>query len=191
MLSIGQITDQDQKYLESLSLIDEGNVQTGEEVAKRIPIYEQRVARGEARTYSNNAKNISQGAADNVQRDVSKEQVDDISDGVARQKQEAPSWVEQFKNVVGDWMDDAKQLMIDHPRQTAGIQQQATAVSVVGMQQRQQYKDDINDYKQIIKYNQYKELPPIIPIKPSQVTLNGMYQQHMYNNYIYRQGGGQ
>ncbi len=88
-------------------------------------------------------------------------------------------------------MDDAKQLMIDHPRQTAGIQQQATAVSVVGMQQRQQYKDDINDYKQIIKYNQYKELPPIIPIKPSQVTLNGMYQQHMYNNYIYRQGGGQ
>ena len=191
MLSIGQITDQDQKYLESLSLIDEGNVQTGEEVAKRIPVYEQRVARGEARTYSNNAKNISQGAADNVQRDVSKEQVEDISDSVARQKQEAPSWVEQFKNVVGDWMNDAKQLMIDHPRQTAGIQQQATAVSVVGMQQRQQYKDDINDYKQIIKYNQYKELPPIIPIKPSQVTLNGMYQQHMYNNYIYRQGGWQ
>ena len=196
MLSMGQLREQDQEEMKSLDYTGERNVIQGDNMANIMRNYEQRVQervqQGDVSgVRADRPQPVSPGATQHVEREVNEQIAEDVTRDASRAAGESPSWVKQFTDVVGDWFGDVGSAMRAHPRQTAGIQQQAIAVSVVGMAQRQQYKDDINDYKKIIKYNEYKQLPPVIPIKPNQVTLNGMYQQHMYNNYIYRQGGGQ
>jgi hypothetical protein len=51
------------------------------------------------------------------------------------------------------------------------------------MFERQKHKDDIEDLKKVISYNEYKELPPVIPMSNSPTNLGYYYQQHMYNSY--------
>jgi hypothetical protein len=87
-----------------------------------------------------------------------------------------------LKNAKEDFFD----LVKSHPRTTKWITGSILALGVIGASVRQQHRDDIEDLKRVIQYNEYKELPPVVNTSPTSVVMADMYRQHLYNSFTSR-----
>lgn len=91
-------------------------------------------------------------------------------------------WIQMLKNAKEDFFD----LVKSHPRTTKWITGSILALGVIGASVRQQHRDDIEDLKRVIQYNEYKELPPVVNTSPTSVVMADMYRQHLYNSFTSR-----
>lgn len=138
------------------------------------------------------AGEATQAQASDIQIRQTREQVNELSEiqeQINQEKFAGEKTLKNFSEAFSETIDDTKTIFNrlwdiakSRPRLSTAIVSQITGLQILGSVQRQKTRDDVEDIQQQLYYSEFRGMPPIVDLKPTEQFYSMYFKSQRYYN---------